>query len=426
MEVGKGYKNTEIGIYPQDWNISTLAAISVIERGKFTARPRNDPKYYGGNIPFIQTGDVTNSNGIIDSFSQTLNENGLKVSKLFPKGTLFFTIAANIGDVGFCNFDTACPDSLVAISVSEQIDKQWLYYELQKRKKSFENIATHNAQLNLSLEKLRPYLIPVPPLAEQHAIATALSDMDSLLIALDALIAKKHLIKQGTMQELLTGKKRLPGFRGKGYKRTDFGNIPDDWEMKRIGDLFEITSSKRVFQSEWRTSGVPFYRARELAVLGEQGYVNNELFITKEMYASYKNIYGVPQKGDMLVTGVGTLGKVYVVSDDREFYFKDGNIIWFKASGTVIPEFLKQLYLTKLIMKQIEDGSAGTTVGTYTISGAKKTVIPYPSLPEQTTIAEILSDMDAEIATLEARREKTSLLKHGMMQELLTGKIRLV
>jgi type I restriction enzyme S subunit len=210
-----------------------------------------------------------------------------------------------------------------------------------------------------------------------------------------------------------------------GYKQTEVGVIPEEWEVKRLGDLFEITSSKRVFQSEWKTEGIPFYRARELAVLGEKGYIKNELFISKEMYDVFKNVYGVPQIGDMLVTGVGTLGKVYVVSDDHKFYFKDGNIIWFKISGKVRPDFLRQLYLTQLIIKQIDDASAGTTVGTYTISGAKKTTIPFPNLAEQEAIAEALSDADALIESLEQLIAKKRHLKQGAMQQLLTGKTRL-
>src|SRR3989338_5084071 len=95
-----------------------------------------------------------------------------------------------------------------------------------------------------------------------------------------------------------------------GYKQTDIGVVPVDWDVKQLGELFDITSSKRVFQSEWKTRGVPFYRARELAVLSEAGSVDNELFISPEMYQAFKNSYGVPQADDVLVTGVGTLGKV--------------------------------------------------------------------------------------------------------------------
>jgi type I restriction enzyme S subunit len=250
-------------------------------------------------------------------------------------------------------------------------------------------------------------LFPLPPLPEQQAIAEVLSDTDSLIQSLEKLIAKKRLIKQGAMQELFTPR--------------------DGWTMKKLGDLFEITSSKRVFQSEWRDKGIPFYRARELAVLGEIGAIDNDLFITRSMYESFRKVYGVPKIGDMLVTGVGTLGKVYVVRDNHEFYFKDGNIIWFKINGSISTEYLRQLFLTPHIINQIENSSAGTTVGTYTISGAKKTVIPLPStLKEQEYIADVLWSMDTEITALRKKLMKFRKLKQGLMQNLLTGKIRLV
>lgn len=210
-----------------------------------------------------------------------------------------------------------------------------------------------------------------------------------------------------------------------GYKQTEVGVIPEDWEVKRLGDLFDVTSSKRVFQSEWRTQGVPFYRARELAVIGESGFVDNEIFIAQKMYDAFKRAYGVPTAGDMLVTGVGTLGKVYVVTGNHEFYFKDGNIIWFKIADSVSPEFLRQLYLMPLITKQISDGSAGTTVGTYTISGAKRTVIPFPPPSEQRTIVGALGDADALLDALTRLIAKKRDLKQATMQQLLTGQIRL-
>lgn len=210
-----------------------------------------------------------------------------------------------------------------------------------------------------------------------------------------------------------------------GYKRTDVGLIPADWAVKRLGELFEVTSSKRVFQSEWKSIGIPFYRARELATLGEAGSVDNELFITREMYEAFKQQHGIPKIGDMLVTGVGTLGKTYVVNDEREFYFKDGNIIWFKVNDSVSSRFLQQLYLTPIVVKQITDGSAGTTVGTYTISGAKKTIIPFPPRSEQDSIADALSAAESLLNKLDRLIEKKRDIKKASMQQLLTGQMRL-
>lgn len=201
--------------------------------------------------------------------------------------------------------------------------------------------------------------------------------------------------------------------------------LPNDWELVQLGDHFTITSSKRVFQRDWRTSGVPFYRARELAVLGAEGTVNNELFIDREMFDHYRRTFGAPGPGDFLITGVGTLGKTYVVQDGDEFYFKDGNIIWLKASSTVNSSYLKQLFETPFVLDQVFSNSGGSTVGTYTITNAKLTFIPAPPKLEQLAIARALSDADSLIATLERLIVKKQAIKQGMMQQLLTGRTRL-
>jgi type I restriction enzyme S subunit len=201
--------------------------------------------------------------------------------------------------------------------------------------------------------------------------------------------------------------------------------LPPEWSQEELGDHFEITSSKRVFQKDWRTTGVPFYRARELAVLTETGRVDNELFIERSMFEEYKMKFGAPQPGDFLVTGVGTLGKSYVVKDGDEFYFKDGNIIWLKRSGTIDSEFLHQLFRSPIVMEQILGGSSGTTVGTYTITNAKKTKIPVPPLNEQRAIAAALSETDDLTASLESLIAKKRDIKQAVMQQLLTGRTRL-
>lgn len=206
-----------------------------------------------------------------------------------------------------------------------------------------------------------------------------------------------------------------------GYKQTELGIIPEDWEVKTIGDYYEVTSSKRVFQSQWRRIGIPFFRAREIVVLADKGKVDNELFIDQELYDLYKRQYGVPQAGDVLVTGVGTLGRLYVVqSNNAPFYFKDGNIIWFKNKG-YNSVLLSYLYQTDSVISQITDNSGGSTVGTYTIQNAINTKIITSNLPaEQNAIAEALSDVDALIAALDKKISKKRLIKQGAMIRLLS------
>lgn len=193
----------------QEWKTYKLSELANVERGKFTARPRNDPKYYGGNIPFIQTGDVTNSNGRISSYSQTLNREGLKVSKLFRKGSIVITIAANIGDVAILDIDVACPDSIVVVQAKPNICEDWLFYYLSSCKQIMENAATQNAQKNINLQVLRPLTIFTPSFHEQRKISETIKNYDSHIIKLNQIKTLYKTIKQGLMQQLLTGKTRV-------------------------------------------------------------------------------------------------------------------------------------------------------------------------------------------------------------------------
>lgn len=208
-------------------------------------------------------------------------------------------------------------------------------------------------------------------------------------------------------------------------KQTEIGLIPDDWEVKTLNDYFDIGSSKRVFQSQWRKSGIPFYRAREIVILAEKNSVENDLFIDEDLYNQYKNLYGVPAVNDLLVTGVGTLGKVYKIQNNKPFYFKDGNIICLKNKGNIDSDYVKYHFDYPIVKDQINDNSGKSTVGTYTINSARKTTLPIPPLAEQQRIAKALSDVDALIFTTEKLFQKKKNIKQGTMQNLLTGKKRL-
>ena len=211
----------------------------------------------------------------------------------------------------------------------------------------------------------------------------------------------------------------------KGYKQTEIGVLPEDWKISTLEVQYNITSSKRVFQSEWRDSGIPFYRAREIAVMGEGVPAPKGLYISEEMYERYSKQYGAIKENDVLITGVGTLGKVYVVKKDDRFYFKDGNIIWLQWNGQYSSQFLKQLYRTPALIDQVFGNSGGSTVPTYTITNAKATIVPCPDYSEQCEIAEVLSSVDTLIAVIEKQLSKKKAIKQGTMQELLTGKRRL-
>ncbi|WP_287450150.1 restriction endonuclease subunit S [Anaerovibrio sp.] len=181
-----------------------------------------------------------------------------------------------------------------------------------------------------------------------------------------------------------------------------------DMVKEKLSNLYDIGSSKRVFQSEWREEGVPFYRAREIARLSEDGYVDNELFIDEDLYEEYTEKYGKPQPGDVMVTGVGTLGVCYVVKPEDKFYFKDGNILWFKqkAPERILPEYLVKAFDSKDVKDFISKNSSGTTVGTFTIQTANKMEISLPTLIQQKEIIERISKLEGIIKKRQLEIEK--------------------
>lgn len=188
--------------------------------------------------------------------------------------------------------------------------------------------------------------------------------------------------------------------------------LPDGWEWKKLGALFDIGSSKRVHQKDWTTEGVPFYRAREIVLLSKNGSVDNELFISESMYQSFAAKYGLPESGDILVTGVGTLGVCYVVKENDNFYYKDGNIICLKRKSEKInSRFVEYAFQSSVLKRQVND-SAGSVVATYTISRAKSTDIPFAPIEEQKRIVEKLDALFTRIDTaIEHLRSKLDLSK---------------
>jgi len=235
-------------------------------------------------------------------------------------------------------------------------------------------------------------------------------DKNDLPKALEIIRKYKFALKNDKVFELnnvyknlshLVGKEKIAessdyNLSGDRYKEAD-QFTSQKWPIVELGEVCEITSSKRVYESEWKTYGVPFYRAREIVKLANQGFVNNELFISEEMFSEYSNKYGAPKEDDLMVTGVGTLGICYLVKKNDKFYFKDGNIIWLKNfSKNVNSNFIKHLFDSAFIKDQISASAVGGTVGTYTIIKAKKTKIPLPPVEVQREILEQIEVLEEE------------------------------
>ena len=202
-----------IGEIPVHWNLCKLKYVTEIMRGKFNHRPRNDPKYYDGKYPFVQTGDVARASKFIETYSQTLNELGYSVSKEFPKGSICMTIAANVGDVAVLNFDACFPDSVVGFVPVEEIHWNYLYYVLSAMKQQFTRNAIISTQRNLNVEIIKEELIPIVAYQEQLDIAQYLdnkcSAIENSILRKKDIIEKLTAYKKSLIFEVVTGKKEV-------------------------------------------------------------------------------------------------------------------------------------------------------------------------------------------------------------------------
>ncbi|MCQ4110375.1 restriction endonuclease subunit S [Aeromonas sp. JL9] len=277
--------------------------------------------------------------------------------------------------------------------------------------------STNLASINSSQIKEFPVL--VPPLPEQKKIAKILSAWDKAITTTEQLLANSQQQKKALMQQLLTGKKRLLDNNGVRFS--------GEWQQCIIEDFFDVGSSKRVLQDDWKNEGTPFYRTRELVSLSKNEPFRSEVFIADELFHELSIKYGAPKPGDFLVSGVGTLGISYQVKDGDRFYFKDGNVLWFKIKEGLFSDYFKYCFQSDFLQEQIVAQASITTVGTYTIQNAKKTKFWCPpSIAEQQKISAVLSTADQEIAALQQKLDALKQEKMALMQQLLTGKKRVI
>ncbi|OHD28869.1 MAG: hypothetical protein A2Y31_06705 [Spirochaetes bacterium GWC2_52_13] len=205
------FVDEKYGKVPKGWEVKPLKELATIQRGKFSYRPRNEPRFYGGDHPFVQTSDVVKSIFYLKQYSQTLSDLGVTVSRKFNKGTIIITIAANIGDVAIANFDVFFPDSLIGINpFDDKIDTKFLLLSLLSKKPFLNQVATESAQKNINYSNLRPLTILHPiDITEQSEVAKRVEEVFEIIERKQAKINSLYNLKKSLMQNLLTGKVRV-------------------------------------------------------------------------------------------------------------------------------------------------------------------------------------------------------------------------
>lgn len=384
-----GYKQTEVGEIPEDWKVTTVGKVVSITTGN----KNTQDKVIDGLYPFfVRSQQVERINTYsFDGEGVLTAGDGVGTGKIFHHIDGKFDFHQRV---------------YLMYNFGDELDGYYFYIYFSNN--FYDRIMSMTAKSSVDSvrrEMIADMLMVMPPKAEQTAIANALSDVDALISELEKLIAKKQAIKTATMQQLLTGRTRLPQFAlredgtPKRTKPSELGEIPEDWEVSKIGDFaplqrgFDLPSSIRV--------------DGKYPVVYSNGIVNTHCHFQV--------------KGPGVVTGrSGTLGKVHYVEDD---YWPHNTSLWVTKFNGTDPKFIYFVF-TYIGFERFASGSG---VPTLNRNDAHSYKVVIPSIEaEQTAIATILSDMDAEIQALEQRLGKTRQIKQGMMQELLTGKTRLI
>ena len=429
-QLPKGYKQTEVGVIPEEWQVLSLSEITEPQRPISYGIVQTGPNIANG-IRCIRVLDInegrinkaeliTTSRQISDAYRRTI----------LKSGDLVMPLRGKVGDVGLVDEELEGANltrgvALVAIRAG------WSHVFCQQvisssaTRKRLEQTMNGSALQEIPIASLRAFKIQAPQsLNEQRTIAETLSDVDALLGALDRLIAKKRDLKQAAMQQLLTGQTRLPGFAPANprFQQTDVGMIPDDWQLTRIGDVASVSAGgtpSRTVARYWK-GGVPWITTSQ---------VDFNIVTQADQFISEDGLKNSPAKllppGTLLMALYGqgkTRGKVATLGISATTNQACAAI---SLGGDVSRDFVFRYLISQYDFIR----NLSNTGNQENLNGVIVKSIPLPLPPtvaEQTAIAAVLSDMDEELTALELRRAKTRALKQGMMQELLTGRTRLV
>ncbi len=434
----EGYQLTDIGILPEDWELKPLGDLTTLMTNGFVGTAKTHYTDSHDGVIYIQGYNVEENSFNFHGIKRVTAEFNKRHAKSnLRAGDL---LMVQTGDVGLV---TVVPPELAGSNCHALIisrfktgleSKFFAYYiNSQQGRNRLKELETGTTMKHINVGDLLYFQVPVPlKVEEQTAIANALSDVDALIQELEKLIAKKQAIKTATMQQLLTGRTRLPQFahhpdgRNKGYKPSELGEIPEDWEVEKFNNLTTLITcgiaATPTYVSE--SEGYPFLSSTNV----KNGKVvwKNYKHISKSLHTQlYKN--NPPKVGDVLYSRVGTIGEAAVIEDEFEFSVYVSLTLIKPKSDSLDSYFLMQLLNSEPYKDRAkEQVYLGGGVGNLNVEVVRNYPIIFPQSNEQKAIAKILSDMDLEINSLEQRLGKTRQIKQGMMQELLTGKTRLV
>ncbi len=381
------------------------------------------PEYWNGEYNWLSSGET--SNRYITKTEKTITKEGIDSSstKLAKTGTLVIASAGQgktRGQASILKCDTYINQSIIAlIGKLELLDTTFLFYNMMLR---YEELRVRSdassTRGSITTDMLKKLPILLPDLVTQKHIADILSAYDDLIEANNRRI---ELLEQAA-QELY--KEWFVRFRFPGYEKAKFENgLPEGWTVKRIGDLFQITSSKRVYLADYVENGIPFYRSKEVIQLSQGQAITEPLYISNAAFQNFKNKFGAPEENDILITSVGTIGISYLV-DGHEFYFKDGNLTWIKSgSDKILSLFLFRWLNSQGGKQQLHQSTIGTSQSALTIENLKKIKLIVPDKKLMETYCNKTYDMIEKKRILQKNNQNLTAQRDLLLPRLMSGKL---
>jgi len=263
----------------------------------------------------------------------------------------------------------------------------------------------------INLGEINQVEVMIPKKDEQTKIGNFFKQLDDAITLQERKLNLLKETKKGFLQKMFPKE-------GKNTPEIRFEGFTDAWEQRKLGELMNVTSVKRIHQSDWTDEGIRFLRARDIVSYAKNEKPKDELFISKDKYDEYSKISGKVVVGDLLVTGVGTIGVPLLIDNDEPFYFKDGNIIWFQNNNAIDGNFLYSSFTNNPIQKYIKNVAGSGTVGTYTIQSGKNTPCKLPGYEEQEKIGNFFKKLDDTITLQERKLELLKEMKKSFLQKM--------
>ena len=406
--VADGYKQTDFGVIPQDWKIEHIGNICQINgRIGFRGYTVNDIVSFDKGAITISPSNIKNNKTLFNKctyLSWYKYEESPEI-KIYNGDILLVKTGSTVGKTALVKNlkEKATINPQIVVFKKITIDNIYLSYVASDKvfQNQIQKTIVGGAIPTLSQKEVASFIFLLPPKQEQQAIATALSDTDELINSLEKLIAKKEAIKTGTMQELLTGKKRLDGFSG-------------EWEEKTLEEYVSITSGDSPSKFNFHDKGLPYYKVEQLNYSTKYLIENTPYFIESNAKKVVAESIIFPKRGAAIF-----LNKIRLLGSDAFF---DTNLMALTTNDKLSHEFLFYA-LSYIGLEHVADTTSVPQINNKHINPF---VIPFPEIEEQQAISAILSDMDSDIDALKTKLSKVKAIKEGMMQELLTGRTRLI